>query len=539
MLICTFCIQSQNTIGTTLDTSQSFDGFTLITPTSDAIPNSTYLINNCGEIINEWLSDFKGQGADLIMEDGSLFRGAFDNMSTLNIPGNNGRLEHFDWDGSLIWGYTFSDTDFSFHHDYFPLSNGNILMIVTERMTQAEAIQAGRDPALISQGDIYTEKIVEVEPVGSNDINIVWEWNLWDHLIQDFDNTKDNFGVVGDNPQLLDINFIGFSNGDPNWLHTNSMHYNEDLDQVLLNSRLLGQFFIIDHSTTTAEAATNSGGNSGRGGDFLYRWGNPQSYDQGDAADQKLFGAHSIHWIEEGLPDAGKLMLFNNGLTRNFTTIEVITPPAIDGNGNYDYTPGTAYGPANGDIRYQAPVPTDFFAPFLSSAYQLENGNILIDNGPVGQLFEVNEAGDIVWEYVSPVLLDGTILSQEDPPGDINSRFFRARRYAPDYAGFDGRDLSPGLPIEMNPIFENCELLSIDEIQVNNLVTLEATYIEEDISIRTKLDSFELAIFNMEGQILHKSNSEKTVDVSHLPSGLYFVRIDIDGSSLVEKIIKK
>ena len=35
---------------------------------------------------------------------------------------------------------------------------------------------------------------------------IVWEWHLSDHLIQDFDAKKSNYGKPGDHPELLDFN---------------------------------------------------------------------------------------------------------------------------------------------------------------------------------------------------------------------------------------------------------------------------------------------------------------------------------------------
>jgi len=45
---------------------------------------------------------------------------------------------------------------------------------------------------------------------------------------------------------------------------------------------------VIDHSTTTAQAAGHSGGTYGKGGDLLYRWGNPNAYQHGTAADESF-----------------------------------------------------------------------------------------------------------------------------------------------------------------------------------------------------------------------------------------------------------
>ena len=532
-----FTATSQNTVGTTLNSAGSLEGYTLITPTSNVLPTYTYLIDNCGRVVNSWESNFKGQGADIIMPDGSLYRGAFDDQSTLTYPGNNGRLEHYDWDGNLIWGYTHSATDYSFHHDYHVLSNGNILMLVAERKTLAEAIQAGRDPSKIPDGDLYTEKIIEIQPVGVDSAIIVWEWDLWDHLVQNFDNTKDNFGVVADTPRKLNINFSGFSNDVADWTHMNSLDYNETFDQIVFSSRFMSEFYVIDHSTTTAEAATSSGGNSGFGGDFLYRWGNPQAYDQGTASDQKLYGQHTVHWIPNGMPDAGKLMVFNNGFNRGYSSVEFIVPPA-DAMGNYSYTPGTSFGPTNAIIRYQEATPTDFFAPFLSSAYQLSNGNILVDKGPVGQLVEVNTSNQVVWEYISPVLMAGTTLSQGDTPGGINSRFFRASRYEANYIGFNGRDLTPGSEIEQNPQPGNCALLSIADVDAN-VLNVYPNPVDNLLYIENSDLIVSAHVFEMNGKEVFKTeNVSSSIDLSELQTGIYFIKFTSSKGVTLKKIVK-
>ena len=59
----------------------------------------------------------------------------------------------------------------------------------------------------------------------------------------------------------------------------------------------MNEIYVIDHSTTTEEAAGHSGGLSGKGGDILYRWGNPQNYQRGNSQDQILISQHSVNWI--------------------------------------------------------------------------------------------------------------------------------------------------------------------------------------------------------------------------------------------------
>ncbi|PWL38019.1 hypothetical protein DKG77_06925 [Flagellimonas aquimarina] len=471
--------QSQNTIGVILNTEESYNGYTFYT-----VQKNTYLIDNCGQVVNQWTSEFNPGNAVYLLENGSILRtGKIDNPD-ITIGGIGGHIEIKDWDDNLVWEYDYSDSQVSQHHDVFPMPNGNILILAVTRKTQAEAIAAGRDPANLPSAELYNEQIIEIEPTGANGANVVWEWNIWDHLIQDYDNTQDNFGIVSENPQLLNINFLGTSSGGANWMHVNSIQYNETLDQIVLSSRQLNEFYIIDHSTTTSEAGSHSGGIRGKGGDLLYRWGNPQSYNQGTELDKQLFGQHFPHWIPETSPDGGKIILYNNGSGRTpfFSSVLIVDPPESSP-GNYVVPINSNFGPETPEYIYTDPNnPEDFFSLILSSAQRLPNGNTLICEGTSGRFFEIDPSENIVWEFINPDT-NGGILSQGDSPPTANN-IFRVLRYSPDYAAFSGRDLTPGLPIEQNPNLNSCTVFDGSiRLSANDSATLEGGTITFEVNL--------------------------------------------------------
>ena len=354
--------------------------------------------------------------------------------------------------------------------------------------------------------------------------------SAWNHLIQDFDASKNNFGIVQNHPELIDINFSENINA-PDWMHTNSIDYNSELDQIILSSRDLNEVFIIDHSTTTAEAAAHSGGNSGKGGDILYRWGNPQNYDRGTEADQKLFGQHDAQWIEAGLEDEGKLMVFNNGLDRpegNYSTIDIWEAP-MDAEGNYIIN-DEAFGPTDLYWTYSE-TPTDLlYSSNTSGVQRLPNGNTLICQGKTGHLTEVTSEGQKVWDYVSPVVSQGFITQGNTVN---NNNLFTAKRYSPDYQAFDNVELIAGNPLELNPTNQDCPIydemvlvrensLLLENIRVLNTLIGAEIFIENNTK---ELVHFE--ILDLTGRIVLKDNSAEqffTVNAESLNAGIYLIR---------------
>ena len=431
-------LQAEQTVGLFLYDSSSSDGYTLLRA---QVSSTAYLIDEFGREVHSWTdSSYNFSGVPYLQENGNLVR------MVDALGGETSHLAKYDWDGDKIWDWTSFDTSYHQHHDIAPLPNGNVLVIARQSHSVSEFIAAGGDMSKFIGTELLAEIILEVMPTGPTTGTIVWQWSIMDHLIQDFDSTKANYGVVEDHPELLDLNY-----GDKvqNWLHANGINYNAEFDQISLSLRLMSEFWVIDHSTSTGEASGHTGGDRGMGGDLIYRWGNPLVYRRGDLADQQLSWQHNAHWIAQGSPGAGNMIVFSNGNDWGYSSVVELDPPA-DAFGNYPQPlAGTAHEPAAPTWTYIATPPESFFATRISGCQRLRNGNTLMVNGPIGEIREVNPAGDIVWFYVNPMGSDGRTVQGEAPKG---YGVFRINRFPFDYPAFEGKTFSPGESIELYPV---------------------------------------------------------------------------------------
>jgi hypothetical protein len=406
---------------TILFSQQPYDGMTIYSPTSGNGALVTHLVNNDMTTINSWNHTNGAASMPYLLKDSTLIYPYRVSNPSMNSGGVGGGISKYSWEGDLLWSYEFANDIYQHHHDVEPLPNGNILIIVWERKTITQSIAAGRESLNNSLNEIWSEAVLELEPVGLNDVNIVWEWHLWDHLIQDYDPNVDNYGVVSEHPELQDINYgnagsnqgPGGPNGD--WKHFNAIAYNEDLDQIALSSRSHDEIYIIDHSTTTIEAAGHSGGNSGMGGDYLFRWGNPQAYQRGVNSDHLLGDQHGVNWVPEGYPGEGNLIIFNNNYSNNNSAVFEIIPP-LNSNGTYDIEGGQPYGP-NEPIWIHT---GGFHTQMQGGAFRLPNGNTLITDCDDSYIFEVTNNNEVVWSYDN---------------GAGQSFIARAQKYPLDYLG--------------------------------------------------------------------------------------------------------
>jgi hypothetical protein len=472
--------------GLRLATPAAAPGYTLYTPLASKY---TYLVDLEGRVVQRWTSAYSPSSVYLL-DDGSILRTGQMKSEVFEGGGMCGRIERIAWDGTLVWEYEVADDYQMQHHDAHPMPNGNVLVIAWEHRYYEDCVAAGRDPAHTGPKGLWPDAVLEVKPTLPSGGEVVWEWHAWDHLVQDFDPEADNFGVVAASAGRLDVNYdhrgkaaptaeelaaqaeleeqmraLGYSGEDEDeeeedagpaprgrgtgadWMHTNAVDYDPVHDLIALSSPNLSEVWIIDHSTTTEQAAGSSGGRFNKGGDILWRWGNPKNHGAGTPEDQKLFFQHNVQFIAPGLPGAGNLLVFNNGQERAaepFSSVDELVLPFDPARGFVREGPDAhgPFGPAAPVWSYVAPDPKSFYAPFISGCQRLANGNTLVIDGPQGRIFEVQPDGTLAWDYWNP---HGGDMKAD---GVSANALFRARRIAPDHPALAGKTLAP---LELEP----------------------------------------------------------------------------------------
>ncbi len=367
--------------------AQVLDGLTMYNLINN---RTTYLKDNYGQTVNSWTSSYPCYMAYLL-PDSTVWRMEVWPGSVMRGGPYGGLMRHYDWDRNLIEEFLWSDSNHQQHHDFNVMPNGHVLVVSWDRKTRAQAESLGRRNIT---GDIWPDEVIEWDPVTRS---VVWEWHFWDHLIQDVDPTKPNYGVIREHPERLDINLGSVQQGG-DWMHCNTVDYNAERDEIILTSHNLHEIYVIDHSTTTEEARGSTGGRHGKGGDFIYRWGNPQNYRRGTSADQIFYVAHGANWIRPGMLGAGEVLVLNNGdrpgTAGDSSSVIQLTPP-LDANDHYYIHPDSAFGPRQPSWQYSNS--RAFYSQHLGGAYRLPNGNTLAVLGTTGMVYEITPAHQVVW----------------------------------------------------------------------------------------------------------------------------------------------
>ena len=358
-----------------LNASKVLDAYVLV---NDAAANRAFLMDKNAELIHEWtLSNNIGNDV-FLLPNGKLLASLEADEPKITLGGQGGKLQFIAADGTIEWNFEYSSEDAETHHDAELLPNGNVLAMVWEKRTAEEAVMAGSS----IDRDVFPDALIEVDPTTDE---IVWEWHAWDHLVQEFDDTKENFGSIADNPQLIHLNhFPDEEKGDI--MHGNGIAYDAVNDLIYLSVNFFSEVWVIDHSTTTMEAASHSGGNYGKGGDLVYRFGNPEAYNNPQG--ERLFMNNHHPYLLQG-EDLGNIMIYSNGGDLEQSTVyELKLPQTFALTANTDNEPNVVWSFTDPDL----------FAPRVSGAVKLPNGNRLIAEGDFG-IWEVTEEGEVVWKF--------------------------------------------------------------------------------------------------------------------------------------------
>ncbi len=537
--------------------SQQWGDYTLYSVKNSSV---AYLIDTNSTTYHTWsgLSPSTAYSSYLL-PGGDLIR-------TVNHSGNifsggamTGEFEKVDYNGNLLWDFVYSTSAYCSHHDICPLPNGNVLLIAYESKTSAEVTQAGCSASIT----MWPDKIVEVQQIGLTTGTVVWEWHLWDHLCQSFNSTKDNYVAnTSDHPELFNINY----NPLKEIWHANGLDYNPVLDQVIISAHNSNEVYIIDHSTTTAEAAGHTGGLGGRGGDFLYRWGKPATYGQSGSA---IFNVvHDAHWIPEEYINGGRIVGFNNnGISNSISCVDQIETPL---NGyNYLYTPNTAYVPSTYTSRLACTGHTNN----EGGSQQLPNGNQLVCVAFSGLIYEVDPAGNTIWSVSIPGVVSQAFrysdcyVNNQPPPIPAISQNGAVLTSSPaavyqwylNGAKISG-ETSQSYTASQSGIYlvrttdsngcvyrysSNLNYSSTSSVSQNSLLMDKYKIYPNPSTAIVRIEnqfsptaSFDVSVSDIAGRTILQMKNINFVDLSHYDGGVYsFLITEEDGDSFTQRII--
>jgi len=399
----TFSIEPENTedadsmddsnSGEDEDTEAGFDGSTdFINPdlvidsyilVNDANSNRAFLIDKNANLLFEWpLGNNIGNDV-FLLPDNRLLAILEADTPLITFGGKGGKIQFIQKDGTIDWNFDYSTEDYITHHDVELLPNGNVIALVWERMPIQEAIVNGS----VHNRDLYTEAIIEIDPKTDQ---IVWEWHSWDHLVQDYDDTRENFGIISDNPQLINFNYTQ-QQEDGDIMHSNGIAYDEVNDLIFMSVNFFHEVWVIDHSTNTMEATSSTGGNYEKGGDLVYRFGNPTAYNN-SMGDRLFYNNHFPNLIDTEVSGQKNMLIFVNNMnnTEQSVVYELQFPNI------FELLPNTNNEP---EIVWSFTDP-ELYSPKVSGAVTLPNGNRLITEGDFG-FWEVTTDGEVVWKLSS------------------------------------------------------------------------------------------------------------------------------------------
>jgi len=353
-------------------------------------PSFMYLIDMSGKVVHTWKLPLPAMHGELLPNGNLICSGRDKVMDTPDRPGKckywmgggTGWLFELDWDGNIVFQYR----DQNMHHDFEKLPNGNYMYIGWEQVQKElqKKVRGGVIGTEHKGGVMWNDYLREITPDGK----VVWEWHANAHMDPDID-------------------IMGPIHHRNEWLHCNNVDLTANGD-ILIDGRHTDGMMIIDKKS----------------GDIKWRWGNEAYLDkktgriemhhfpdgENGVGHVTMGGPHDCNEIEPGLPGAGNIICFDNGMYADISRAVEVDPKT-----------GKVAWESDGKSWSRI-----FYSNFISSAQRLPNGNTLLCSGGEGQFREYTRDHELVWEYIAPT------------PDNIipmaGASVFRINRYGQDYA---------------------------------------------------------------------------------------------------------
>ncbi|WP_254810896.1 aryl-sulfate sulfotransferase [Natronosalvus amylolyticus] len=351
--------------GVTIHESEKcYEGYTLFNETyefPEKAPDGKgkiYLVDMDGEPVHRWEVETAVQSHTRLLPNGNLLYPTRD-RSNIEEAG----LRELDPESNVVWSY-----HCRIDHDYQVMDNDHLMLhTITDNMVPEIGPELRRNPYIV---ETDREK------------NLHWEWFGEDH----YDELR----------QLLSADDWAFveeriaTDYAFDWAHNNTLQiipenetYRKELEgdgpvrfepgNIVFSYRSVDVIGVIDYPS----------------GEIVWAWG-PSELD----------GQHLPYMLENG-----NLLIFDNGTERGWSRVIEVDP----------LTEEIVW-------EYRGSPKEDFYAPFISGAQRLPNGNTLICEGTKAHLFEVTPDGEVVWDFVSP-------FGEEGSMGNV----YRCLRYSPEY----------------------------------------------------------------------------------------------------------
>lgn len=502
LILCLFTgadlAQAQNpTIGLLEHNSQAHEGYVLFSPIRN---KSVYLIDRCGYIVNQWITDDFPNRMSYLKSNGNLVRTTLKN-----------RLEEWTWDGEKLWSMDFDSLGYKLHHDLALLPNGNTLVMAIELVSSSQQDSLGRLAQYID-GDMESEVILEVAIDGNQQPELVWKWRLIEHVVQDVDSNKVNYSEIDEARRKLDINYI-YQDDIKDWAHFNSIAYNEEEDEIMVSSRHTSELYIVDHSISSDETSTEEG-------DFLWRWGNPIVYKSGTLADRKLYGQHDGNWMKHS--DNTQVSVFNNGDERlgefsSLHTLQLEKEPS----GEYKLSQDGKYAPSRFEWTYGNQTTENVIYSFIEGGLEfISETDFLVSESSSGRMIQMDRQGEVSWVYRNPVNIS---VLQQNEDISFGPDYFKMVFYSKDYLDFQPETQAKHIIENENQLSVQCDSILSPTLQLNSQDRQRKAFLTFP-SILHMDNSSSFKVFDMQGKLVFESKKASILDLSHLPRGLYLVQ---------------